>query len=64
MLVTLIVAPLDELSRVRLVLLDRGIRQQAHIVVHVEVEERPRLPSRLVHDEVIEGVVLSKLLVD
>ena len=59
MLVPLVIAPFHNLARVRLILLYRRIREQPHVIVHVKIEQRPRLPARLVHDEIIEGVVLQ-----
>ena len=59
MLVALIIAPLNDLARVRFVLLDSRVREQPYVIVHVEIKQRPRLASRLVDDEVIERVVLN-----
>ena len=58
MLVSLIPAPLNYFPGVRLVLFDTGIGKQTNVVVDVKVEQWPRLPAGLIHDEVIEGVVL------
>ena len=43
---------------VRLVLLDGGVVDQPHIVVHVEGEEGAALAAGLDDDEVVEGVGL------
>ena len=58
MLVSLIPAPLNYFPGVRLVLFDTGIGKQTNVVVDVKVEQWSRLPAGLIHDEVIEGVVL------
>lgn len=42
----------------RFVFLDCRVSEQADIVVNVEVEQRSGLAARLVHDEVVERVVL------
>lgn len=63
MLIALIVASLHHLPSMRLVLLDTCIGQQTDVVVHIKVEEWPRLSSRLVHDKVVEGVVLNEITI-
>ena len=45
-LVAVVPGALDELGGVRLVLLDGGVADEAHVVVDVKVEERPRLAAR------------------
>jgi hypothetical protein len=47
----------------RFVLFLRSIGQQAHIIVHVEIEERPRLAAGFVDNEVVECIVLEAELV-
>eukprot|EP00307_Rebecca_sp_RCC1486_P003586 CAMPEP_0119425494 /NCGR_PEP_ID=MMETSP1335-20130426/34572_1 /TAXON_ID=259385 /ORGANISM="Chrysoculter rhomboideus, Strain RCC1486" /LENGTH=94 /DNA_ID=CAMNT_0007451061 /DNA_START=229 /DNA_END=513 /DNA_ORIENTATION=+ len=42
----------------RLILLNPRVVGQPHVVVDVEAEERSRLPTRLVHDQVVERNVL------
>ena len=47
---------LRALSGVRLVLLDPMVdRAHSHIIVHVKVEERPRLAPGLGEDELVKG---------
>ena len=47
---------LRALSGVRLVLLDPMVeRAQSHIIVHVKVEERPRLAPRPGENEIVKG---------
>ena len=58
MLVTLVPAPFDDLACVGLVLLHGGVRQKSDVVMHVEVEQRPGFASGLVHEEIVERVVL------
>ena len=60
-LIALVPTTLDDLAGVRLVLLLRGVGEQPHVVVDVEVEERAGLPAGLVDDEVVKGVVLVKV---
>ena len=60
MLVALIPTSFHDFASVRLVLLYCGISQQPDVVVHVEIEKWTRLSPRLVHDEVVESVVLCK----
>ena len=61
MLIPLVVTPFHHLACVRLVFLYCRIREQPHVIMHVKVEQRARLPARLVDDEIIEGVVLQQL---
>lgn len=58
MLIPLVPTPLYYLPSMRFVFLNSGIRQQAHIVVHIEVEQGTRLSARFVDDEVIKSVML------
>jgi hypothetical protein len=58
MLVAVVPCPLNNLARVTLVLLLGRVREHAHVVVDVKVEEGARLAARLVDDEVVERVVL------
>lgn len=44
------------------VFLNRRISEQADIVVNVEVEQRSGLAARLVHEEIVERVVLLMLI--
>lgn len=66
MFVALVPTSLDNLTCMRLILLYCGISEKTNIVVYVEVEQRPRLPTRLVHDEVIKCVVMwhNQVLLD
>lgn len=48
------------LARVTLVFLDSRVVHDADVVVHVEVEQRPRLTPGLGHDQVVEREVLAK----
>mmetsp|Transcript_17134 Transcript_17134/g.27011 ORF Transcript_17134/g.27011 Transcript_17134/m.27011 type:complete len:210 (+) Transcript_17134:544-1173(+) len=58
-LVPFIPTALQHFSWVRLVLLDARVDgAQPQVVVHVEVEERPRLPARLRGDQVVEREVV------
>lgn len=59
MLVPLIVTPLNDLPRMRLVLLNGGICQQTNVVMDVKVEQRPRFSSCFVDNEIVERVMLS-----
>lgn len=59
MFITLIPAPLDDLSGMRLILLDCRVGEQPHVVVHIKVKQRARLSSSLVHYEIIECVMLK-----
>lgn len=59
MLVSVVPASLDHFPSVRLVLLDRRIGQKTDVVVDIEVEQRTRLATGLVDDEVVECVVLK-----
>jgi len=43
-----------------LVTLFRSIVQHPYIIVHIKAEQRPRFPSCLVDNEVVEGVVLRQ----
>ena len=36
-----------------------GIVQHSHVIVHVEAEQRSRLSSSLVDNEIVEGIVLQ-----
>ena len=47
-------------ARVTFVFFNGGVRDEPHIVVHVEVEERTRLASGLGDDQIVERVVLEK----
>eukprot|EP00958_Prasinococcus_capsulatus_P016337 scaffold1803_cov320-Prasinococcus_capsulatus_cf.AAC.7 len=58
-LVLLVPVPLHNLAGVRLVLLLGGVAAQAHVLVHVEVVQRPRLAARLGRDELVKGEVLA-----
>mmetsp|Transcript_45250 Transcript_45250/g.117186 ORF Transcript_45250/g.117186 Transcript_45250/m.117186 type:complete len:361 (+) Transcript_45250:71-1153(+) len=58
--VPLIPFPVHDLPRVALVFLDPHIVGDPHVVVHVEVEERTRLASRLVLDKAVEGRVVRE----
>ena len=58
MLVAVVPPPLNNLARVRLVLLDSRVRDHADVVVHVKAEQRTRLSSGFGYDELVEGVVL------
>ena len=60
-LIALVPTTLDDLAGVRLVLFLGGVGEQPYVVVHVEVEQRARLAAGLVHDEVVECVVLGKV---
>jgi hypothetical protein len=53
-----IITPGYNLSGVRFVFLDCGIRQHADIIVDVEIEQWSGLATSLVDDEVIKGVML------
>lgn len=59
MLVALIIAPFNDLSRMGLVLFNSCVREEADIVVHVKVEEWTRLAASFVDNEVVESVVLK-----
>lgn len=66
-LITIVPAPFDDLARVTFVLLDRGIRQEPNVVMHVKVEQRSRLAACFANDKVIKTVVMwndQVLLVD
>mmetsp|Transcript_6042 Transcript_6042/g.15408 ORF Transcript_6042/g.15408 Transcript_6042/m.15408 type:complete len:244 (-) Transcript_6042:502-1233(-) len=54
MFVFVVPAAVDHLAGVRLVLLHVGPAAQPHVLVYVEVEQRPALALHLVHDEVVE----------
>lgn len=58
MLEAVVPRALDNFSSVTFVLLPRRIRDQAHVVVDVKVEEWARLAARLVDDKVVERIVL------
>lgn len=58
MLVSIVPAAQNDLAGVGLLLLDRGVVRQAHVVDAVELEERAALAARLRHDEVVERVVV------
>lgn len=58
MLVPLVPTSLDHLTGVGLVLFNRCVGQKAHVVVDVKIEQWARLPAGLVHDEVVERVML------
>lgn len=59
MFVALIVTSLHDLARMGLVFLDSSIGQETDIIVYVEVEQWARFPTSLVHDEIVECVVLG-----
>lgn len=61
MFVTLVPTALDDLTCVRLVLLHRGVGEEAHIIMHIEVEKRARFASRFVDYEVVECVMLEEI---
>ena len=50
----------DNFPSVRFVLLDVCVRKHADVLMDIEIEERPGLASRLVDDEVVEGVMLQE----
>lgn len=58
MFIAVVPCPLDDFPGVTLVLLLRRVRQHAHVVVDVKVEQWARLAARLVDDKVVERVVL------
>lgn len=58
MLVPLVPTSLDHLPGVGLVLFDGGVSQKTHVVVDVKIEQWAGLPAGLIHDEVVEGVML------
>ena len=47
-------------ARMTFVFFYGGVRDEPHIVVHVEVEKGPRLASGLGDDQIVERVVLEK----
>lgn len=47
-------------SGVRLVLLERRVANETHVVVHVEREERPALPARAHYNQLVKRVVLRQ----
>lgn len=59
MFVTLVPTALDDLACVRLVLLHRGVGEETHVIMHIEVEKWARFASRFVDDEIVECVVLE-----
>jgi hypothetical protein len=64
-LVPLVPGPRDDLAGMALVLFHARVRHQANIVVHVEVEQGPRLASGLVvkvssEDEQLRTLVMMK----
>ena len=59
MLVPLVITPLDNLSSMRFVLLLRCVGQKANVIVDVEVEQRTRLSTGFIHDEIVESVMLE-----
>jgi hypothetical protein len=59
MLIPLVVAPLHHFTCMGLILLLGRIRKQTDVVMDIEVEERTRLATRLVDNEIIERVMLS-----
>lgn len=58
MFVPLIPTPLYDFACMRLVLFNRSIGEQTHVVVHIEIEQGTGFPACLVDDEVVEGVML------
>lgn len=42
----------------RLVLFDVRIVDEPHVLMHIEIEQWPGLPSRFRHDKVVERIVL------
>ena len=50
--------PLDDFARVTFVFLDARVVCEAHVVMHIEVEERARLATSLGSNQVIEGVLM------
>lgn len=58
MFVTVVPAALHDFASMRFILLFRGIRKQADIVMDVKIEKWTRLSSGLVHYEVVECMVL------
>jgi DNA-binding MltR family transcriptional regulator len=72
MLETIVPGPLDHLPSVRLslisclgalthlVLLYCSVVHHSDIVVYVEIEQRARLPSSFVDNEIIKGIVLHE----
>lgn len=58
MLVPLVPTSLDHLPGVGLVLFDSGVSQKTHVVVDVKIEQWARLPAGLIHDEVVERMML------
>jgi hypothetical protein len=58
MLVPLIITPLDDFSRMRLVFFFCRICKEAHVVVDIKIEKRARFSTGLVYDEIIEGMML------
>jgi hypothetical protein len=58
MLVPLIITPLDNLSRMRLVFLFCRICKETYIVMDVKIEKRAGFSAGLVNDEVVKGIML------
>lgn len=60
MFISLVIASLDDLARVRFILLLRSIGKQTHVIMNVEIKQRTRFTSGFVDDKLVKCIVLLK----
>lgn len=61
MLVPLIITPLDNFARMRLILFFCRICEETYIVMDIKIEERAGFSAGFVNYEVVKGIMLLKI---